>query len=331
MNLPEGYDAARAGAAFLERRARGKIAVAGQDRKTYLHAMLTNDIVSLQPGSGCQAAYLTPQGRMVADLRVFEVGDLVLLELRAEEVALVLEKLDAFVFSEDVRLGDLTEAFTELRIGGPGSADVVGGILDGLPTAGDLAAWPEFSNARASFGGETVFVAASREWGVPAFDLFVERPHAGPLAEALARAGAAHLSEEGAETLRVEAGTPAFGRDMDTETIPLEAGIESRAISFTKGCYPGQEVIVRVMHRGHGRIARRLVALAVEGEALPAAGDAIAAADAEVGRVTSAVWSPQAQGPIALGYVKSAQSAPGTPVVIKCEARNLAATVSRIL
>jgi folate-binding protein YgfZ len=109
---------------------------------------------------------------------------------------------------------------------------------------------------------------------------------------------------------------PLFHRDMDEETIPLEAGIEPRAISFTKGCYVGQEVIIRVMHRGHGRVARKLVGLAIDGDRVPAPGAAIHAGDREIGRVTSATRSPALDRPIALGYVHRDFVAAGTEVAV---------------
>jgi folate-binding protein YgfZ len=329
MIVPEGYDAARGGAAVLERGGRGKIAVAGDDRKTYLHAMLTNDIATLQPGAGCYAAYLTPQGRMITDLRVFEVGDMTLLEMDEAQAATVVEKLDAFVFTEDVKLGDLTSVFGELRVVGPSAASVVASALGTIST-GAIASWPEFANARVSFDGEVVLLAVSRELGVPGFDLFVERPVVGRLGAALRSAGAAALSDSAAETLRIEAGTPLFGTDMDGETIPLEAGIESRAISFTKGCYPGQEVIVRVVHRGGGRVAKRLVGLAVSGDAVPQAGDLLRAGDREVGKIRSAVWSPGLGRPIALGYAHRDFTEPGTALQIDRAGTMLAAAVARL-
>jgi tRNA-modifying protein YgfZ len=333
MSVAEGYDAARGRAAYLERPGRGKIAVAGGDRKTYLHAMLTNDIATLEAGTGCYAAYLTPQGRMITDLRVLELGDLALLEMPGGMAPVVLEKLDAFIFTEDVKLGDLTEAFAELRVVGPEAAAAVVGALGegaGALTAGDLGCWAEFRNARVAFDGEMVLLAATRELGVHGFDLFVEKAHAGRLADALAAAGAEPLGHAAAEALRVEAGTPSFGADMDGETIPLEAGIEPRAISFTKGCYPGQEVIIRVLHRGHGRIAKRLVGLAVDGERIPAAGDLVRADGKDVGRVTSAAWSPLAGRPIALGYVKTDLSATGTGLLVAHEGEELTARVTAL-
>ena len=108
--------------------------------------------------------------------------------------------------------------------------------------------------------------------GEPGFDLLVEAHAAAALMDALRASGAEDVDAATADVLRVEAGVPKFHRDMDEDTIPLEAGLESRAISLTKGCYVGQEVIVRVLHRGHGRVARRLVGLTLEGEAVPAAG-----------------------------------------------------------
>jgi folate-binding protein YgfZ len=109
---------------------------------------------------------------------------------------------------------------------------------------------------------------------------------------------------------------PLFGSDMDEETIPLEAGIESRAISFTKGCYVGQEVIIRVLHRGHGRVARKLVGLTLDGEAVPEPGAAIRGGDRQIGAVTSSAFSPALQRPIALGYVHRDFLEPGTTVAI---------------
>ncbi len=118
------------------------------------------------------------------------------------------------------------------------------------------------------------------------------------------------------ETLRIEAGRPRFGLDMTTDTIPLEAGIEDRAISFTKGCYVGQEVIVRVTHRGHGRVARRLVSIVLPAGRVPGPGDAILAGDRQVGEITSATESPKLGSALALGYVQRDHAAAGTALTV---------------
>jgi tRNA-modifying protein YgfZ len=152
--------------------------------------------------------------------------------------------------------------------------------------------------------------------GEPGFDVYVERGQAARLKAALAAADVPEMDESTAETLRIERGVPRFRRDMDEETIPLEAGIESRAISFTKGCYVGQEVIIRVLHRGHGRVARRLVGIVADGGDAPPHGARIAAGEREIGEVTSSTMSPTLQRPIALGYVHRDFIEPGTKVTI---------------
>src|SRR5207249_3648523 len=134
--------------------------------------------------------------------------------------------------------------------------------------------------------------------GEPGFDLFVDRSAADAVRKTMHAAGAVELDAATAEALRIESGTPLFHRDMDEETIPLEAGIESRAISFSKGCYVGQEVVIRVLHRGHGRVARRLVGITLGGDRVPASGATARASDRDVGQVTSAAWSPALQKPI---------------------------------
>jgi folate-binding protein YgfZ len=331
MEAGEGYTAARETAAVFDRSWRGKIAVAGGDRRTYLHAMLTNDVLALAPGSGCYAAYLTPQGRIIADMSVLELGDLVLLDLDPAVTTTVLQTLDQFIFSEDVKLGDLSEAFGKLTVVGPQSARVVAGVISGLDQPGldesELAAWTEFRNVRAGFRGQTALVAASWDSGEAGFDLYVERPLVPELASALAEAGAVSAGSADWDTLRVEAGRPAFGCDMDSDTMVLEAGIEGRAISFTKGCYPGQEIVIRILHRGQGRIPGRIVGLRVVGDAVPNPGDLVRGADRDAGRVTSAVWSPRAGGPIALAMVHRDFLAPGTDLSIGHGDQALPATV----
>src|SRR5206468_8401903 len=128
-----------------------------------------------------------------------------------------------------------------------------------------LDALPEDGNVSARFEGEPAVVTRTGDAGEPGFDLFVDRAKVERLVAAVAAGGAVPLDAADAETIRIEAGIPLFHRDMDEQTIPLEAGLESRAISFTKGCYVGQEVVIRVLHRGHGRVARKLTGLVLEG------------------------------------------------------------------
>jgi folate-binding protein YgfZ len=179
-----------------------------------------------------------------------------------------------------------------------------------------LGAMPEHGNLRASWKGSSMIVTRAAGTGEPGFDLYVESARGGELRRALIEAGAAEVDGDTAEAIRIEAGVPLFHRDMDEETIPLEAGIESRAVSFSKGCYVGQEVIIRVLHRGHGRVARRLVGLRFQSDVVPPAGARIRTGDREIGEVTSSTRSPALQAPIALGYVHRDFVEPGTKVAV---------------
>ena len=313
--MASAYQAARERAAFLDRSARGRLVLTGQDRATYLQGLLTNDIAALTAGHGCYAAYLTPQGRMIADLWVYELGDLILLDLAGEVKPAVLAKLEQFIFSEDVQLGDVTDTFGQIAVVGPRAADLLSSWLE--ESTGLLGALPEHGNMRAAMDGHPVIVARVSDTGEPGFDVYVEREHVMAFKARLTSAGIVEADAESAEALRIESGIPVFHADMDEETIPLEAGIESRAISTTKGCYVGQEVIIRVLHRGHGRVAKRLVGLLLEGESVPARGALVRARDREIGRVTSAVRSPALARPIALGYVHRDFTAPGTAVSVE--------------
>jgi folate-binding protein YgfZ len=298
----EAYAAATKGAGLIDRSHRGRIVVSGRDRATYLQGLLTNDIAALTAGRGCYAAYLTAQGRMITDLLVYELGDVILLTVPGDVKTAVLAKLDQFIFSEDVALGDVTGTFSQLAVVGPAAAGLLAGILQGV-TADQLAALREHGSIRASFDTQPAIVVRVSDTGEPGFDVFVDRGY-GERLKTAARAGALEVDAATADAIRIESGVPVFHRDMDEDTIPLEAGIESRAISLTKGCYVGQEVIIRVLHRGHGRVARKLVGLVMEGTAVPAAGTVVRADERDAGEVTSATLSPALGKPIALAYVQ---------------------------
>jgi folate-binding protein YgfZ len=245
---------------------------------------------------------------MLTDLHVFESGDMILLDVPADELAATLQRLDQFIFSEDVQLADLSGTLDAVWIHGPEAAALLDQTLTGVQ---GLAGWPEYHNARAAFEGLSskndprphfpVVVARVSQLGVPGFVVYIEPSGKTDLERALVDRGAVIAEASALEAARVEAGYPLFGIDMTDDTIPLEAGIEERAISFSKGCYVGQEVIIRVLHRGHGRVARKLVALRLSAEG-PARGATIRAADRDVGAMTSAAVSPRF-GSIALGYV----------------------------
>ena len=338
MTALEPYRAARRGAAFIDLSARGRLVLTGADRASYLQGLLTNDVAALPPGEGCYSAYLTPQGRMIADMAVVNLGDELLLDVDAGATALLLERLREFVFTEDVEVEDRTAAWAAVAVHGPEAARIVADlgrpVEDGTPLGADaLGRLPEYHQRRGRFGDAPVTVVRSDEIGEVGFVLYADAAAARPLARALAEAGAAELDAETFALLRLEAGRPAFPADMNETTIPLEAGIESRAVSQTKGCYVGQEVIVRILHRGQGRVARRLVGLEFgDGAPTPEAGTTLSAADGldaePVGRVTTARRSPALGRTIALGYVKRELAAAGTKLVATDGDRRLPAVVT---
>ncbi len=327
MDLQD-YRALRDAAGVVERSDRGLIAVAGTDRRTWLHGLLTNDIAALGPGRGCYAAWLTAQGRFITDMTVNELGDLLLLDLHVSVKDGVLAKLDQFVFAEDVQLGDVTGTFASAGVHGPQAAAVLGRVLgDG---AAHLDTFARHQNARLPFEGEPVIVVRDDELGLPGFTLYVDATRLDHVVRALVAAGARRVPADVADAVRIESGRPAFGTDMDEDIIPLETGLEQQAISFTKGCYPGQEVIIRVLHRGGGRVAKKLVGLALDGTQVPCAGTKLVAGDKEVGRVTSAALSPALGRAIALGYVHRDYLEPGTALEAVLGDHRTTATVTAL-
>jgi folate-binding protein YgfZ len=286
LRIPE-YEVLRENAGIVDRSDRGVVRLEGADRRTFLQGLLTNDVQALTPGSSCYAAWLTPQGRMIADMHVLETGDHVLLDVKAEQATSLAEHLDKLIFTEDVHVRDASTDYRRVAVVGPNARAFVEQAHLGDPQVGS----DHFQDAA---------------WVVPVFEVFISTATAADFLNALHVAGAVDVPREAFEVLRIESGVPLFGVDMDEDTIPLEAGIENRAISFTKGCYVGQEVIIRVLHRGHGRVAKKLVPLTLDVSSedhLPAPKTTIVRDGKEIGRLTSVAWSPALGKGVALGYV----------------------------
>ncbi len=307
----EGYQALRQGAGVVRRGDRGLLAVTGPDRLTWLQGLLTNDVAALPIGGVCDAAYLTPQGRMITDLRVVHLAARTLLDVPESLAEGLCAKLDGLLFSEDAQVADFSRSLVMIDLHGPHTAAV-------------------HARAAADLRSIVGAVAPDAAYGVPAMSFFVSSADADALVSRLGASGAVETTLETLDVLRIEAGRPAFLIDMDNHTIPLEAGIEDRAISFTKGCYVGQEVIVRVMQRGHGRVAKKLVGLTLAKGELPKSGDPLRAGEREVGRLTSVVWSPTLERGIALGYIHRDFIEAGTSVEVKAASGSVTATVSSL-
>lgn len=328
MNIAD-YRILRTRAGFIAAEDRGWIAVAGHDRADFLQGLLSNDVVALSPGAGCYAVCLTPQGRMTADMYVLAQPDRLLLDVDRGVADRLRERFDDLVFTEDVRVADLSAGSAGFGVHGPAARDVAEALTG--PAAGAMA---PCAHRALELGTAAGWVARTDDLGIEGYRVVVERPAAEALQRALAATGAVAVDRAAAEAVRVESGRPAYPIDMDHDTIPLEAGIADRAISFDKGCYVGQEVIIRILHRGQGRIARRLVGLTLgrrDGAepAPPPRGAAIFSRGDDVGRVTSAVRSPALGGVIALGYLRrEVADAGGASVEVSSGTERVPATVT---
>jgi folate-binding protein YgfZ len=299
--LPEidaQYRELREGAGLLERSERSLLEVQGPDAAEFLQGQVTNEVVGLAAGQGCYAALLNPKGRIVADMRILccAAPERFLLDTEATAHEAVLRDLRMYKIGRKVEVGDPSLERALVSLIGPRSDDVVETAIGARPGSEE--------HSLVESGGT---VAVRTNAGI---DLIAGQDTAADLWERLLAAGAHPVSLDAAEIVRIESGRPRHGADMSEDNLPAEAGIVERAVSFTKGCYVGQEPVARMHYKGHPN--RHLRGLRLSESA--AAGAAVVASGKEVGRVTSAALSP-ALGPIALALVRR-EVAPGDEVSI---------------
>ena len=309
------YAALREGAALVDLGFRTLVRATGADRVTFLQGMLTNDVASLVPGRGCPALLLTIQGRVTADVRVAMLGDAVLLDVDVRAAAAFVDALEKLIIADEVELGAPPEPVALVGLDGPAAEELLGAPAASL---GDHA------HVVVRVGG--VEVRAQRASAVRGrgFVLHVPAAAAPAVWDTLAGAGARPCGMDALEGRRVEVGVPRIGVDMDGSTLALEVPVED-AISATKGCYLGQEVIARGTARGH--VNRRLVALVLDGQdATP--GAPLVHEEKEVGRLTSVAHAFGAGTTAALGFVRREHWAPGTLLTVQHGEQRTAARVS---
>jgi folate-binding protein YgfZ len=285
---------------------RTRLRVTGKDARRFLHGMVTSDVQGLKPGQGCHAAMLTVKGKLLSDLGIHDCGDEgLLLELPASTGDKIRTALDAYLITDDAAITDASPELAELGVYGSGAA----AALSQLGAGPDLAALPSYHSAVLSTAAGPLRVAATPELGVPGFLVFGAPAALAATHTALTAQGAQPLSEADATRLRVEAGRAVYGQDMDEDRMPSEAGLDD-VFSPTKGCYLGQEVVVRL--RDRGQLNRKLVGFRLPGGELPAAGTRLAhPSRANAGNLTTIVHSPRF-GNIALGYAHRSVWEPGT-------------------
>ena len=291
------YEAVTAECGLLNRSERGKLALTGTEAKSFLQGQVSNDVEALTPGTGCYAAFLTPKGKMLGDLRILDAGAEVLLDTERVALQELFNMIRRFSVGYDVQLHKRTVQSGLLSLLGPEAATVAG-----RSEFGQAEHWHE--------AGELQGIAVRWIRTDLGIDLLCPAQDTEALAAALQRRGAQPISEAAADCVRIEHGRPRFGVDLDDTVIPQEADLNGRAVSFTKGCYVGQETVARLFYRGKPN--RHLRGLRLS-EPAPT-GAEITLGDRAVGRVASVADSPSL-GPIALALIRR-EAEPGSHVSV---------------
>lgn len=306
------HRAVRKAAGLVDRSLVGKVEVTGRDRVSFLQGMLTNDLKGLVPGQGCPAAFLDAHGKVHALLTVFVLADRLLLELPPGMTEKTLQTLDKFLISEKASFADVTDAFALFALHGPEAAVVL------AKATGSAVSLSPYQHVERTVAAIPLRLCRVDELGVPGFHVWVASEHAANLWRSLIETGQAHglrpVGGTALAALRVEAGVPCFGHDVDETTLLVEAPLE-HLVSYTKGCYIGQEIVARIKYRGH--VNRFLTGLTLDEAEIPEPGVPVFAEGKEIGRVTSAVSSIALERPIALAYIRREHLDPGTPVTVK--------------
>jgi folate-binding protein YgfZ len=304
---------------------RGRLCVLGADRRSFLNGQVTQNVKDLKTGEGCYAALITAKGRMRSDLNIYCLEGELLLDFEPGLSAAVRARLEKHIIAEDAQVADAAPHYGLLSLQGPRAAAVLEGLSLRGPQKNFWAA--RFENVAL---GE-VYVANQPRFGTAGFDLFVAveaLPAAAKQVLTAARAAGGRLCGWAAlETARIEAGIPRFGADMDGTNLPPEAGLDNRAVSYSKGCYVGQEVMARI--RTYGQVAKTLRGLRLPDDlpALPNRGDKLFLGGKEVGRITSAAASPALRANIALGYVWREANQTGTELLLETGGKKVPARI----
>ncbi len=308
----EEHRAVRTTGGLFDLSHRGLIQITGADRKTWFRGQCTNEVIALPTGAGNHTCIVNRLGRLVTDAVLSVTEDALWLEMNADRVAPAIEHLEKYHITEKVEVKDRTKDFGLLGLHGP----AVGKVLASVGGQ-DVPEATEYRFAEKQVAGVTVRVQRCDHTGEPGYTIVVPSMVHAAAFGMLAQFGMVHgvrpCGFEALRSLRVEAGRPVFGPDATDQHLPLECGLD-HTVSYTKGCYLGQEVIARVSTLGEA--SRSLVGLRLQGEATPAVGSPVTRDGAEVGRLGTAVLAPTVGGVIALAVIKKEHRAPGTEVAV---------------
>lgn len=325
----EEYHAVRNAVGFLDLSYRGKIEVTGSDRLTFLHAIISNDVSGLPDWCGRYGTLLTPTGKMVSDFHYYRLPDAVLIDLEPQLVSRTAQTLEKYIIMEEVSLKDVSTELAHFSLQGPRSAELLEKLF-GHPGPANL-----YEVQPAQWNNALAWIVGKSEFSETGYEIVINRQAASSLNLAVFKDGEAwgvrRISLQTRNILRLEAGVPWYGVDMDETHYPMEARLDA-AISLTKGCYVGQEVVARATNLGG--VPKLLMGLKLRGEPVPSSGARVLEPDGkQIGTVTSAVFSPRLQTPIAFAYLKRDFASPGKlyHVEIAPEVRIPAEVVERFI
>ncbi len=327
-NVEAEHHAVRQSVGIADLSHRGKLRVTGDDRVKWLQSVISNDILPLQPGQGRYSSFLTHKGKMLTYFRVYMQTDAVMIEDVGEIGDATYQALRKFLlYGTKAKMENCAESWGLLLIAGPKASAVIKSAL-GV----DVADIKPVNFITAQIGGQTALVIRTEETGE--IDLEILIPADGlptawnSLMEAGAQFGIKAIGSQAREALRIEAGIPKAGPELNEEIVPPEANLEGKAFSLTKGCYPGQEVVARM--DTYGSVRRHLVGLVLKDSSVPPKGSKLFSGDREVGWISSATHSPQFKSPIALAFPLRDFSKPGTELTVDIDGKKHDATVQAL-
>jgi folate-binding protein YgfZ len=300
------------GAGLIDLSSRGRLRVSGSEATMFLNGLITNDMKTLAENRWMPAAFPTVQGRLIGAVRVVRLKDAFVIDTDAESHEAVLKTVSRFTLAGDFHVKDLTTETALLSVQGKRAVEVVEKVLE--TSVSDL---PRDGVLETNWQNTPVTIIRATHTAEDGFDILIDSTQGAQLRQALIDADAQVVSPDVFEVLRIEAGIARFGHDVDETNVVTETNLDD-AVSYTKGCYVGQEIIVRIKHRGH--VAKKLTGLRFQTEKRIEPGTIIKSSDGkEIGKLTSTAFSPKLEATIGLGYVRYEFLNPGTTVVIEPE------------
>jgi folate-binding protein YgfZ len=298
------YEALTRGVGVTVLRGRTIVEVTGSDRVQILQSFTTNDVKRLQPGQGTEVFVTSTQGKTICHIWIFCQSDRHIIDATAGQAQSLIDHFNRYIISEDVTLADRSSEFVDLLVAGAGAETLLSNV------AGAVVPRELLDHGRFKISGHDVLICRVEFAGPSSYIISTSQSDATAVSYALEQSGAILCGHDATESARLETGFPLFGLDIKPDNLPQELNRNAKAISFTKGCYLGQETVARIDAIGH--VNRLLVGVKFSGSDMPAAGTELFAAGQKIGEVTSAAWSPRLQSPLALALVRRNQAKSGS-------------------